>query len=347
MSSSPRPPSPERDAALDAAWKAHSTELPPSRIDAAILAAAHREAGTRPHAVGDDEPAAEARAPSRAWWGIAAAATIGTIAFGILQMSPPLTSDPSTNVATDLPRGGAEHAPPVAALRDAPATFAEALPRPSAESKPKPDAHVARETERRSAPALRADPAPTAAPSTNARKPSEPRQRRADAPEREASVEPSASPLAKVPAAASPAATRALAAEPPRPFPGGTEPSRLAGTSTPPAEPAKAEAAGSPVDTPRRESRERIAAPALPQPAVQAARPAPADNDAQRAASAPTAKLPAHTPTARIARIRALYVERRFADAARELNAFRDAFPDADTQLPSDLSAWAATVKRE
>ena len=357
MSLPPRSPSPDRDPTFDAAWKAHSTELPPKHLDAAILAAAHREVGTRPRAAGDDEHIADARAPSRAWWGIAAAATIGAIAFGVLQLSPPpLPGDPSTTVATDMPRDTAERAPAVAALRDAPATFAEAQPPPGAESKPKPDALVARrEADRRPARALDADPAPTAAPPANAQKPSEPRQRRADAPEREASVASGAGTLTEAPPAASrPPATSETAAATPTPFPGGTTaPSPLAVPASPPApaqlppaELAKAEADRSAGYALRRESRDRNAAPTLSQPAPQAARRAQAESDAQRGASAPAAKLQVRSPAAWIERIRALYVEQRFTDAARELNAFRDAHPDADARLPVELQTWAANIKR-
>ena len=52
------------------------------------------------------------------------------------------------------------------------------------------------------------------------------------------------------------------------------------------------------------------------------------------------------TPAAWIERIRALHAEQRFDEAARELNAFRDAYPDADKRLPPELSAWAASIKR-
>ena len=32
-------------------------------------------------------------------------------------------------------------------------------------------------------------------------------------------------------------------------------------------------------------------------------------------------------------------------EAARELNAFRDAYPDADARLPASLVGWAANVR--
>jgi hypothetical protein len=45
------PDNPERDPVLDAAWRDLSTEMPPARLDAAILAAAHRATGGVPQPV--------------------------------------------------------------------------------------------------------------------------------------------------------------------------------------------------------------------------------------------------------------------------------------------------------
>ena len=52
------------------------------------------------------------------------------------------------------------------------------------------------------------------------------------------------------------------------------------------------------------------------------------------------------SPEQWIARIRALLGDGKSEDAARELIAFRAAYPDADARLPAELHAWAATVKR-
>jgi hypothetical protein len=46
-----------------------------------------------------------------------------------------------------------------------------------------------------------------------------------------------------------------------------------------------------------------------------------------------------------IVRIRKLHDEGKLADAAKELVALRAAAPDADSHLPRELRAWAATVK--
>jgi hypothetical protein len=46
-----------------------------------------------------------------------------------------------------------------------------------------------------------------------------------------------------------------------------------------------------------------------------------------------------------IARIHKLHDEGKLADAANELRALRRANPEADSRLPPELRAWAATVK--
>jgi hypothetical protein len=51
------------------------------------------------------------------------------------------------------------------------------------------------------------------------------------------------------------------------------------------------------------------------------------------------------SPEQWIARIRAMLNERKTDEAARELTAFRAVYPDADARLPTELQAWAATVK--
>jgi Meckel syndrome type 1 protein len=94
------PDTPERDPALDAAWREHSTEMPPAALDAAILAAAHRAVGSAPKDAG--KTAAEATSPQRWWMPLAAAATIGAVALGILQTMPQQDSA-TTPAVTDAP----------------------------------------------------------------------------------------------------------------------------------------------------------------------------------------------------------------------------------------------------
>lgn len=299
MSTPLRPDPPERDPGLDAAWKAHSTELPPARLDAAILAAAHREARSRPRAAGDDDTGAHARGPSRAWWGLAAAATIGAIAFGIVQMAPEPTTEPPA-VASDTPGVSQERPSP-------PLVERKADPAPVAQDKSSaPAAPIAEE------PRVRA--MPKALPP----KPVEREQRRA------------VQPLVPPPEVAAP-----------EPFPGVMQ----MAPSVPVESLAKREAergAGARADeaqSTRQRSAEKLAAAA---PARTEARNAAGVTAAQR-----DVERPPRTPEAWIEAIRELYAAQRFTDAARELNAFRAAYGDADARLPESLRAWAATVKRD
>jgi hypothetical protein len=101
------PDSPERDPALDAAWREHSTEMPSAALDASILAAAHRAVGSAPKDAG--KAAAEATSPQRWWMPLAAAATIGAIALGILQTMPQ-QDNATTPAATDAPARAPERA---------------------------------------------------------------------------------------------------------------------------------------------------------------------------------------------------------------------------------------------
>ena len=66
------------------------------------------------------------------------------------------------------------------------------------------------------------------------------------------------------------------------------------------------------------------------------------------AAMAKSALADAHVRSAAewIERIRTSFTEGKLAEAAQELTAFRAAYVDADARLPTDLQAWAATVKR-
>ena len=302
-----RPDPHDRDPALDAAWKTHSTELPSPRVDAAILAAAHRETRSRPRAVGDDE--ANARGPSRAWWGLAAAATIGAIAFGIVQLAPREPIEEQASVASDVPRiAPAPAPPPAASVQKLEAPAADTIPPPRDKSPPPVTAQ--RE------PAVAAMRTPTPAPDT---KPVEREPRRAQAP-------------ASKPQAPPPAA--------PQPFPD-------ANTMVPPAAPAQAL-----VEQETKSAADARAdeADAVRQRAAGTLAAAPARSEAQSAPG--TGKEPreteraARTPAAWIEEIRKLYETQRFTDAARELNAFRTAYVDADARLPESLRAWAATVAR-
>ena len=77
---------------------------------------------------------------------------------------------------------------------------------------------------------------------------------------------------------------------------------------------------------------------------------APAGSEAmrERAAAAPATAQGAAVklPDAFVAEIRRLLAANDPEGAARELRAFRQAYADADTRLPSELRPWAAGVAR-
>jgi len=354
----PRPPDDSlRDPVLDAAWNAHSIELPPARIDAAILAAAHREAKSRPQALGEDDGSTHARRPARAWWGLAAAATIGAIAFSVIQLAPPAVQKSDPMVASDVPptttspspREGvaATEVPSPPAVPAAPSGRVAMSPdetnaTPQA-SRPRAEA----EATRKSAKVARADrpaaatEAPMQSPDTNAT--SRDQAQRADAARTlqdrsasGASNEPRVAAMAPPPPAAMPS---------PRPFPGSPPPvvaeaAPAPGAAQSPADAAKAETSNA-FAARRAAPTERMGAMTAPQAGA-----AVTPKRQRDAASPPLAKSPALTPEAWIERIRSLHAQQRLDDAARELNAFREAYPDADARLPASLAAWAAGVKR-
>ncbi len=311
----------ERDPALDAAWREHSTEMPPARLDAAILATAHRAAGSAPQPVvaqaTGKRPAdagvrtRAATGPQRWWMPLAAAATIGAIALGIVQTMPQHESDVAPSVS-DMPARAVERTAAVPeALRDM-------LP-------PK---------EKRDAPGTLAE---------------------ADAPQGPA--------VAVLPPAASPSGARKQATKAAAPAMDSVAPPPASLALAPQPFPAekKAESGESAESTDM-----KIRARAAPAPESAAAPPVTQyselerKDERQRSEPLPPAaagtmalgKTAANSATARaidvdawIVRIRKLHDEGKLADAAKELVALRQAVPDADSRLPSELRAWAATVK--
>ena len=123
-----------RDPRFDAAWRALSRDEPPAALDDAIRAAARREAHAGPRPV--DVPAAHvpsALRPQRWWWPLAAAATIGAVAIGLLQLATPEhVGAPAADkgVVSDIP------IVPEQARRKAEAAREE-LPPPDSETAPK------------------------------------------------------------------------------------------------------------------------------------------------------------------------------------------------------------------
>jgi len=319
------PDNPERDPVLDVAWREHSTEMPPARLDAAILAAAHRATGSTPQPVPAQEngtrtadvgvkPRAATR-PQRWWMPLAAAATIGTVALGVLQTMPQHESVIAPTVS-DMPAGTVERP---AALPDAPRDMLQPKEKRDAPST-LAEADVAR------APAAAAPPP---APST-------------------AGARKQAAKVAAPPAPDSTAPPPAPFAAAPQPFPAEKQAdSGASAESTDMKSRSRAALATEPAAAPpvaqypelaRKDERQRseplqsapaaAGAMALGKTAANSARPA-RDNDID----------------AWIVRIHKLHDEGKLADAANELRALRQANPEADGRLPPELRAWAATVK--
>ena len=94
---------PDRDPALAAVWREHSTETPPPQVDAAILAAAHRAVASAPHG---RERWLGPRA-WRWWMPLAAAAVIAMVVVGVKPPSQTLVDD-AVQSATDMPATLAE-----------------------------------------------------------------------------------------------------------------------------------------------------------------------------------------------------------------------------------------------
>jgi hypothetical protein len=172
---SPKPDD-RRDAHFDSAWRAASREEPSAELDAAIRAAARREVGAGPKRAEAITPATrvpEATRPERWWWPLAAAATIGAIAFGLLQLRPlenggggtvsDMPGPPTPRTRTETTR--AQEAPAPSAPRPvaAPATAAEAFPG----LEKRPEADVRTDAQPRSTPSA---PAPAVKAASDATK---------------------------------------------------------------------------------------------------------------------------------------------------------------------------------
>jgi hypothetical protein len=309
----------ERDPALDAAWRAQSTELPPPSVDAAILAAAHREVASRPRAARDDDTLAEAREPSRWWWGLAAAATIGAIAFGVVLLAPFGTGhDPMR--ATDMPS-------------------AERTTRPAGLPAPV----IAEETARTNAPAASTAPDGLARTDVTAREQAQAPPAPAPAPAAKAKPAPAPPPLGtrqrtEAPPLASAERDAPAPPQTPRPFP-------MAAAPVPATPPAGSSATKQESLTPAAPA----SAPVTERAAelmVKRVSPAADAAPATAGASAEGRVAALRTPESYVLRIRELHEAGRLDEAARELVAFRNAYPDADAKLPSALRAWAATIQK-
>jgi hypothetical protein len=294
---------PLHDPAFDAAWRAVSSEVPPPAADAAILAAARRAVHTGPRRV------AEATRPERWWAPLAAAATIGAIAIGILQLAAPDKTAAPPAILTDMPVAPAQ-APKVDALA---APDRQRTARPDAEveaSAPAKDVRKQMALEPRAAMSANAIPAP--AQQSAARQASAPPASASPAATTGAVPTTPHAPVSESPAAAdsAPAGIGAVTPSPvAQPFPAGTA-----------------------------ERREMAAVEARPPPQPLAKLAAGAAADASPAARA---QLRAPLPVAEwLALIRELRADGRSDEAAKELAAFRLAHPDEARRLPDDLRDW-------
>jgi len=88
------------DPTLDALLHAHADEAPSPEIDAAILAAAHRAVQSGPR---ESNKRAAATSAWRWWMPLAAAATIGAITIGVLQLMPKELEPTSATIMSDTP----------------------------------------------------------------------------------------------------------------------------------------------------------------------------------------------------------------------------------------------------
>ena len=355
MTASHRPDESLRDPVLDAAWNAHSTELPPPRIDAAILAAAHREAKAHPEVVADDDGVTHARRPAPAWWGLAAAATIGAIAFGVLQLAPSSPQHNEPIVASDVPptvatappqRGDVGGAPAsVATPVTTPAAPVDRAPMSRADQSPPAAVQGIQAPQRKAAKVARVDPAaPEPGQPTSGIASSEGLR---DQPARaEPRMQEQAAAVAQEARSSSEPRAAAMTAPPPSQEP-------RAFPASPPVVAKRDTAPGAPESRPDSAKAEGNAfagrsAPAPEHAGGVAASPSEAAlSQRQRSPDAqPLANSRPLPPDAWIERIRTLHEQRRLEEAARELNAFRDAYPDADARLPASLAGWAAGVRR-
>ncbi len=279
-----------RDPRFDATWRALSRDEPPAALDDAIRAAARRGAHAGPRPVG--VPAAHvpsALRPQRWWWPLAAAATIGAVAIGLLQLATPEHVGAPTadkGVVSDIPivpeqaRRKAEAAREELPPADAAKVFKQATDE-SAVRHPQPSAPAAPRTQ------SSATPSPPAASMQrkDAASPVAPSARVPGTPTFAAAPPPASSPPAEKPSSAAEQKTRQAAAN--------------AAAPAPAAEPFPADAAkrgaketASSAPTPSKTESEGGSAGALSGRLVEA--PAPAQQgQTQAGAPAPAAPLPA------------------------------------------------------
>lgn len=319
-----------RDPRFDEAWASVSDETPPPALDAAIQAAARREVGAGPRDSGT--AVAEATRPERWWFPLAAAATIGAIALGVLQVVGPdgVFGDGAPRIVSDLPgessaaRSSAPAPAPIAPPRSSapPQIVGPGVPPPASDRSP---SHSAAPLPRAPEDTVRSAPRPGSPPAAAATGKAEALPRDpASPPAGAVAREPGANAVTDAARDAHPPALRFV----PSPAP---LPDRAPEAATAPT----AAGASPPM------SRERTAAPAT------AAKLAATPPERARADAAPDARAPgAPLPVPEwIALIRRLRDEGRTDDAVKELAAFRRAHPDHRLLLPPDLVDWRSDAR--
>lgn len=346
------------DDAVERAWREHSRETPPASLDDAILAAAHRAVGSKP-------AVAEAREPWRWWMPLAAAATIGAIAIGVIQNLPNESTEPM--IVSDSTTGTRE--PAAESRTSAPAPVAPASPQPGIAPRAPETAGAARQqpatasVERAAAPAATRAQPPAEAPSTRFAETPVTGKRRVDttteSKELLGSAKPAAEQFAAQRAPDTQVAALAKRAEGDAADARKVERESTSGfvASPPPvaaAAPAPAAASGLAAAPSGMRGAEN-ATDAAARPKLAARAPATSMADAREAAAVRdrAAAVPAgaqgsavKAPDAFVAEIRRLLAANDGEGAARELRAFRQAYADADTRLPVELRAWASGVTR-
>ena len=305
----------ERDPDLHKLYREHSREEPPSALDAAILAAAHRAVASGPRKGG-----AEATRPQRWWMPLAAAAAIGVVAIGIVQQAPKETAIDATSVAT-----APATAPSSAPVQQAPAAAAESQPAPPADV-----GVLAKKQKEGEAPASRTPPPVANAP----KRASE--EKLAAARENKVAAEPVPFPAAPALQKPAPQKTEADATKRDAPMEQSFAESRKDTARDERQVPAGAVAqapAAAPAPAPPPASVARLRAQS---DAASSAGQSGKMRNEQKNAEEDMRSL-ARDPDAWIVRIRKLRDDGNVAQAQRELKEFRALVPDAERRLPPDL----------
>jgi resuscitation-promoting factor RpfA len=219
------------DPALDRLLRADPIASPPAELDAAILAAAHRAVVSTPREAGS----AEATRPWRWWAPLAAAAAIGAVAIGVLQLMPS-ERESAPAVVSDMP----------AATRPQPNAVPAPSPAPAPSLQPQP-----------SVPKVTAETQPPRSSTPVRRKASEPA----------AAPEPFPADRAP-PSQAPPSRASAQESAPAAPPPARESAQKLASPPSPPAAPMNAESARRDAGQSAAGALDRAAAPALAKSAI-------------------------------------------------------------------------------